>query len=66
MNFRDPHRADRTDVPIAPVEPPQGPDGEPVELLRRAIIVTRFRRSAATAALLAELAFSILNDRRYS
>lgn len=36
------------------------------EIRRQAVIATRFRCSAATAALLAELAFSIVDDRRRS
>lgn len=37
---------------------------DPVVVLQRAIIGARFRRPAATAALLAELAFPNLDDRR--
>ncbi|WP_156454018.1 hypothetical protein [Methylobacterium sp. CCH5-D2] len=42
------------------------PAAEAAEIRRQAVIATRFRCPAATAALLAELAFPIVDDRRRS
>lgn len=66
MECRDLQRADQRPASAAMGACAPAQAAEPVEVLRQAVIAMRFRRPAATAALLAELAFPTLDDRRRS
>lgn len=61
---RAPKRTSRVSDPMAPTTTVTPESDDPVVVLQRAVIGTRFRQSAAMAALLAELAFSNPDDRR--
>lgn len=63
MEFRDQRPEDR---PTGMTAETPAPAAEAAEIRRQAVIAARFRCPAATAALLAELAFSIVDDRRRS
>ena len=63
MEFRD-QRPENQLTGMATQAP--SPVADAAEIRRQAVIAARFRCSAATAALLAELAFPTVDDRRRS